>query len=225
MTHTLRGISLSALACVTLTSLPALADDTYVPPPSIQPATIDSSKEDLPPSYIGIGILAGVSLTAFIDDETNDTIDPGLGWEGRVAIGTRWPVAFEASYQGTINGVDVEGADNLTLVGQGLDGKLRLNILPTYIVHPYIFAGVGWKHYTLADADAGEDGGSLAEGTDDLLELPVGAGIDFRYNYFLVDFRATYRPAFFADAEGDTASIIHADRDAISAGFSLGVEF
>jgi hypothetical protein len=128
------------------------------------------------------------------------TTDPGGVWDVRGVLGTRTPIAVEAAYVGTAQGIDARFGEDTTatLVGTGLEGALRLNLLPFAAVTPYAFAGLGWKRYDVAGADfRTADTGIRDE--DTLLEVPMGGGLSYRYAGFLADGRFTYRAAVGED--------------------------
>jgi len=207
------------LATCALGVAPALADDDY-------------DDDGWPASEYGIGLSLGAGLSDFTDNDMQSTTDPGGTWDVRGVLGTRTPVAFEAAYVGTAQGIDARFGEDTTatLVGSGLEGALRLNLLPFAAVTPYAFGGLGWKRYDVAGADfRTADTGINDE--DTLLEIPMGGGLAYRYGGFLADARFTYRAAVGEDlvlsdseipdeAEPDAEGL---DNWAVSA--RLGVEF
>jgi len=139
---------------------------------------------------MGIGITAGIGMLGFSDNQTNDLIANGGTWEVRGMLGLDSPLALEAAYRGSAQTVAIP-LTNMTLLGNGLEGDLRLN-LGTGIVQPYVVGGAGWKHYTLRNRDMTVDIAS----NDDVLELPAGIGLSFYAAPVMVDLRGTYRWAF-----------------------------
>ena len=66
-----------------------------------------------------------------------------------MTFGSRSPIAIEAAYVGSAQGINALGLDtDALLVGQGAEGNLRLN-LTTRRVQPYLFGGIGWTRYNL----------------------------------------------------------------------------
>lgn len=147
---------------------------------------------------IGLGFSAGGGYAGFIDSDFNDFANPGGGWEARLLVGTDTWVGLEAAYTGSANDLDTLGLDDRAyLLGTGFSGALHLNLLPPYYdFRPYLLAGVGWKHYSLQDADANQ---SRLDDSDDLLEVPLAGGINYRYGWLLADLRVQFAPAFGND--------------------------
>jgi hypothetical protein len=172
------------LATCAIGGSPAIADDEpYVPA-----------------SVYGISVTVGGGVHDFTDESMRDTTDPGGIWDVRGVLGTRSPIAVEAAYVGTAQGIDARFGEETTatLVGTGLEGALRVNVLPFEVFTPYAFAGLGWKRYDVAGADfRTADTGINDE--DTLLEVPMGGGLAFRDDGFLVDGRFTYRAAVGED--------------------------
>lgn len=159
-------------------------------------ALADDDSEDWPASVYGISLSLGAGLQDFTDSSMTSTTDPGGVWDVRGVIGTRTPVALEAAYVGTAQGIDARFGEDTTatLVGTGLEGAVRLNLIPLEDFTPYAFAGLGWKRYDVVGADfRTADTGIRDE--DDLLEIPMGGGLSFRNQGFVADARFTYRAA------------------------------
>jgi len=167
---------------------------TVVPVP--EPAPV--AKSDKPPSKVGVGIELGGGATGFSDQQTRNLTDTGGSWEARAAFGTRLPLGFEAAYVGTAQGLNALGLDrDALLLGNGAEGTLRLNV-GTFRVQPYVFGGAGWTHYSIERNNAFTS--SISSNTDDVFNVPAGAGLSFRLGRgLLLDLRGTYRWAFGAD--------------------------
>jgi hypothetical protein len=149
-----------------------------------------------PASEYGIAITAGGGVQDFADDGMQSTTDAGGTWDVRGILGTRTMFAFEAAYIGSAQAIDSKFGEEATatLFGNGVEGALRLNVLPYAIVTPYAFGGLGWKRYDVSGkdfttADAGIDN------DDSLLEFPFGGGLSYRDGGFIADGRFTYRVA------------------------------
>jgi hypothetical protein len=146
---------------------------------------------------MGISINVGGGLAGFTAENVRDSTEVGGGWAADVVIGTRSPLAFEAGYTGTANAIDALGLDgDAVLLGSGVQGLARLNFTIDQPAQPYIIAGAGWKHYDLTREDFNT---SSVREDDDVLEVPVGAGIAYHINQFVVDLRGVFRPAFDSD--------------------------
>lgn len=149
-------------------------------------------------STIGIGINIGGGIGGFTGETMRDTVDSDVGgmWQARATIGTHIPVALDVAYVGTAVDITPLGAlDTGTLVGTSIEGAARWNILPHYAWNPYVFLGLGWQRYDVSDVTfSGSDTG--LSGEDDLLIVPMGAGISYRDPTGIVfDLRGAYRAA------------------------------
>lgn len=144
---------------------------------------------------LGFAVLAGGGVTGFIDDHTRDVTDVGGTWTAGVVGRTGELVGFEAAYIGSAQDIDILGMDaNATVVGNGLEGSVRLNLIPGARVTPFLFAGLGWSHYSITNTDVTT---AAVDDQDDVLHIPAGAGLSvlLRERLFL-DLRGTYRGAF-----------------------------
>jgi hypothetical protein len=143
-----------------------------------------------------MGFMVGGGANNFTDSGMQHITDIGGNWTARFLLGTRSYVAGEFAYLGTANGLNQAGLDrNAILLGNGIEGDLRINFaLQEW--QPYIFAGTAWKHYAITNSTFNT---SSILNSDDLLEVPVGAGLSWRYRGFVADVRGDYRPTFGAD--------------------------
>lgn len=149
-------------------------------------------------SEIGIQVSVGGGATGFIDGDARDFTDPGGAWEARVAIGTRYPLAIEAAYIGGAQDVEALGLDeDAIMLSNGAEASARLNVLGgQFPVQPYVLAGAAWKRYDLTNTQFNT---SSLNGEENVVEIPVGAGIGFKAGPVRIDARGTYRPAFYDD--------------------------
>lgn len=148
-------------------------------------------------SELGFAISAGGGVSGFTSDTARSTTQDGGGWDVRATIGTRMPVAAELSYVGSAQTIDALGLDdNAVLIGNGLQANLRLNLTTRAALQPYLFAGAAWRRYDLANIDTNT---SAIAGDDDVLEIPVGAGLAYRYAGLVFDARGEFRGATGAD--------------------------
>lgn len=142
----------------------------------------------------GIAVALGGGVAGFTNDTMRDFTNDGGAWNVRATFGTRYPIAFEGEYTGTAQSIDALGLDDdALLVGNGLQGAVRVNILDMNI-QPFVFGGLAWRHYELADEGINT---SAVENSDDVLEIPVGAGVAWKYRGFMLDVRGEYRYARF----------------------------
>jgi opacity protein-like surface antigen len=168
------------------------------PPPEAMyepvPAPAPVAHKDTPPSLFGVEAMVGGGAVGFIDSAVRNTVNTGGSWEARLTFGSRLPIALEGAYVGSAQGINALGlATNATLVGNGVEGDLRLNFT-NYRVQPYIFGGAGWSQYRITNSATNT---SSVDATDNIGTVPLGAGITIRpTQVFLIDVRGTYRATF-----------------------------
>jgi hypothetical protein len=171
----------------------------------------------------GISLTAGGGLTGFTDGDLNNSIDTGGSWDVRAAFATRNIISFEAAYIGSAQEMNTFGVENdAVLVGNGAEAALRLNLVPDMSWQPYIIAGAAWRRYDVTDTDVNF---SDFNGTDDVFEIPLGGGIAWYFDRFVLDARGQFRAAF--DNDLMRASLGRSEDDIHRWGFSanLGYEF
>lgn len=177
-------VGLLAAAVTTLGAGTAMADTVVV-------------EEDYwPASGYGIGVSVGAGVADFADRDMRATTDTGGMWDLRVVVGTRTPIALEGAYVGTAQSIDSRFSDqhSATLIGTGVEGALRVNLIPFEQFTPYALAGLGYKRYDVRGQDFRTADTGVAD-EDTLLEVPLGAGLSYRYEGFIADARFTYRIA------------------------------
>ena len=163
---------------------------TYVTTPTYQNNDYGSSRDRTPLERYGIAVALGGGVEGFTNDAARTNTNDGGSWNLRLAMGTRSPIGFEAAYIGSAQTIDALGLDtNALLVGNGVEGKIRVNLVDANI-QPFAFGGVGWRHYNLTRSDFNT---SAISESDDVLELPVGAGIATKWQGFMFDARGEYR--------------------------------
>jgi hypothetical protein len=175
-----------------------------VPPPAPAPPTepmyepvpvaVPVARHDVPPSVMGIEASVGGGAVGFIDTAVRNNVNTGGAWDARLTFGSRLPIAIEGAYVGSTQTIDVLGlATNARLMGNGVEGDLRLNFT-NYKVQPYIFGGAGWTHYQINNTATNT---SDISNHDDVGTVPLGAGLSIRPGQvFLIDIRGTYRAVF-----------------------------
>ncbi|MCK6551961.1 hypothetical protein L6R52_39385 [Myxococcota bacterium] len=200
MTKRLRVLAMSSFALgAMLVSSAALAqaEDPYAPTTRAE----DANEPLL--TRLGIGFAVGGGINNFTAGVMSDVADVGGAWTARVSVGTRSPIAIEAAYIGTANGIGALGLDdNAVLLGNGVEGTLRLNLTRTAL-QPYVFGGAAWKRYNLVNEDFNTS--SIVD-SDNVVEVPLGAGIAYHFRGFLIDGRADFRPSFDEDIVTGTVS-------------------
>jgi hypothetical protein len=197
---------------------PPPAEPMYEPLPGPAPAAHRAG----PPSQLGIEASLGGGAVGFIDSSVRNTVNTGGTWDVRLTFGTRLPIAIEGAYIGSAQSLDVLGlASNATLVGNGVEGDLRLNF-SNYNVQPYIFGGAGWTHYQITNSAVNT---SSVTSTDNVGTVPLGAGISIRPSQvFIIDIRGTYR-AVFDDTMFDRITNTNNSMQNWSAAGRVGFEF
>jgi hypothetical protein len=159
--------------------------------------TVVVHEEEGPMSGIGIAIAAGGGAGGFVNDTVRGATDVGGDWDVRATIGTRSPIAFEGSYIGSAQGINALGLDSdALLVGNGVQGAVRLNATLDLPVQPFAFGGIAWRHYKLTNTDQNL---SDVRESDDVLEVPLGIGIAGKSRGLILDLRGEYRIAENAD--------------------------
>jgi len=141
-------------------------------------------------------MLVGGGATGFVKGGMRSvTSDVGGLWDVRLTLGSHVPLAIDISYVGSatkINNLPIIN-DTGTLIGTTVEGALRWNVLPHSPWTPYAFGGVGWQRYDVT----GISDVSLARigmnDHDNLLEFPMGAGLAYRMNGWVVDLRGVFR--------------------------------
>ena len=145
----------------------------------------------------GVSLTAGGGVSGFTNDTARGATQDGGNWDVRATIGTRSPIAAEVSYIGSAQTIDALGLDNdALLLGNGMQTNLRLNLTMTTAVQPFLFGGVAWRHYDLANVDTNT---SDISDNDNVFEFPVGVGLAYRYRGVLLDARGEFRPTVSED--------------------------
>ena len=179
-----------------------------------------------------LGVSAGGGISEFANTNVRDITDVGGAWTARIIVGTRSPVALEAAYIGTANQISTLGLDTSTLVANGAEGALRLQVVnvplnrsESILLKPYLLAGFAWKHYELSGADFNT---SSVQDNDEVFEIPLGVGLAWNFGRFLADQRFDYRPAFSNDLVGTLGQGNEDDDNSLqtwSLSARVGVEF
>jgi hypothetical protein len=197
-----------------------------VPPPAPAPVTPVATRPVGPPSRIGIEAAVGAGAIGFTDNSTRGFTNTGTSWDARMIFGSRSPIAIEAAYVGSAQGVNALGLDtDALLLGQGAESNLRLN-LTTRRVQPYLFGGIGWTRYTVERSATAT---SSVRASDDVGTVPMGVGMTARLTRsFFIDARGTYRYAFYdnmLDVASSSAGLGTAPLQTWNASGRLGFEF
>lgn len=156
----------------------AVANEVVDPDPSL----IDRLEPDL---------TVGVGMAGFTGRELRQQFDAGPAWHIRAGVGEWNAVRFEVVYSGSMQDANaMDASPNARLVGHGVHGQFRINVLPELPVEPFFFAGAGWSNYRVVGGTAGA--AIRSTGRDNVLEIPIGIGAAYRYGDFYFDLRAAF---------------------------------
>ncbi|MBA3539152.1 MAG: hypothetical protein H0T79_05955, partial [Deltaproteobacteria bacterium] len=169
---------------VTPTTPPPVVAPQQTPPQASPPPVIETNiytppqepmmEEQTFMQRMGMAISVGGGVDGFTNEDLRDAAEVGGAWDVRVTLGTRSPIGFEASYIGSVQDIEALGLDDdALLVGNGLQGALRVNVLPNEMVQPFLYGGVAWRRYSLTNEDFNT---SAVSDEDDVLEIPLGVG-------------------------------------------------
>lgn len=148
-----------------------------------------------PPSGIGVQVSLGAGVTQFTDQTVRNTTSAGGLWSLRAGVGTHVPLGLEVAYIGTAMQIrSLYGNPTSPLIGTTFEADLRLNLLPHYMIDPYVFGGIGATRYTLDESQFSLATTGVAN-HDDLMEIPLGAGVAYRWAGLVADMRGTFRAA------------------------------
>jgi hypothetical protein len=168
----------------------------------------------------GFGLQLGGGVTQFESEAVRDLVNVGGGWDARLTYGMRSVLGMEAAYVGSAQTLSASNfPSDSYLLGNGGELALRLN-LPvegvTWSLVPFVLLGVGWNHYQAIDL--GES--TLMHDSDDVLTIPVGAGLSIAYSGLILDARLTHRQTL-----DDELFVNAAGMHAWTAGIHIGREF
>lgn len=170
---------------------PTYQSTTYVAP------TYTADRRDSTLERYGIGVALGGGVEGFTSDTMRDATNDGGGWNVRLALGTRSMLGAEVAYVGSAQSIDALGLDSSALlVGNGAEANLRFNFTQDSNLQPFAIAGVGWRRYDLTNEDFNT---SDVNDSDDVLEVPVGVGMAWKYRGLLLDARGVFTIADQAD--------------------------
>jgi len=152
------------------------------------------------PNKIGGALMVGGGYEDFTNSTLNNMTSGGGAWNARVVAGTRQFVGLEAAYVGAARSIDALGlSDEATLISNGVEGNVRVNIpiiRQVSMIEPFGFVGLGWSHYHVGNTQTRT---SDLAANDDVMTVPLGAGLEYSYKAFIADARFTYRPTYYND--------------------------
>lgn len=147
----------------------------------------------------GIGVTLGGGVENFTNETANDATDLAGSWALRVELGTQLPVAIEVGYVGTAQAIEgFIGTDDTTLLGTTVEAVAKFNVPTGSAFRPFGFAGLGWRRYDLRDSEFAVSNVGFAD-SDDLMVIPLGAGVRYSYRGLDADVRFTFRPTVEED--------------------------
>lgn len=198
--------STTTTTTTTTTITPDSTTTTTVEPVPVVPVTDTGSdtgstmygyswSDELMRSRIGVSAIVGGGVSGFTDTTMRDTTSNVGGlWDFRLTLGSHIPLGVELGYVGSATNLRGLPAQNGTLIGTTVEGALRYNVLPHYVFTPYVFGGIGWQRYDVTDANVTLSDSGMND-HDNLLEFPMGGGLAYRVQGFVVDLRGTFRAA------------------------------
>lgn len=173
--------------------------------------------------FTGIGVMAGGGVAGFRDSDMRDFTDVGGSWDVRALLNTRGLIGLEVGYTGTANDIEALGLDDdSVLIGTIVEANARVNVLPQSSFTPYVIGGAGYARYDITNSDFNT---SNVRDDDDMMSVPVGAGVGFAVGSALIDVRGTYRFMFGDNLIDDPTGVETADQDNWGATARLGFEF
>jgi hypothetical protein len=175
---------------------------------------------------MGMGVSMGGGVTEFSGETLDDVTDLGGAWDVRVEVGTRRTISLEAAYVGTAQEIEALGlGGDPTLNSNGLEAAARFNLgnianaeIGGVQIDPFVAGGLGFAYYNIQ----GDSFNSSSVNDDDnVLTVPLTAGVAAGYDRFFADARFTWRETFDEDlVQGGGSSL---DNWALTG--RLGVEF
>lgn len=198
---------------------PVVIIETAPPPPT--ETTVVEVRPESRSMYerYGVAVALGGGVEGYAMSNQRDQTNDGGNWNVRLTVGTRSPLALEAAYIGSAQGISALGLDsNAVLVGNGAQANARLNLSDT-LVQPFLYGGVAWKRYSITNTNTNT---SDLSDNDDVLEVPLGLGVAAKAAGLMLDLRGEYRLAtqddLFASGGNDRA-----DRWGVNA--NVGIAF
>jgi hypothetical protein len=179
--------------CIATIVLGAMTSTAYSDPvyPAAYPPVPEEEKEPTMFERLGLSIAAGGGVSGFTDSSIRDNTKDGGGWDVRATFGTRSFLSFEANYIGSAQAIDALGLDSdAMLVSNGVQGALRVNFLRDTAVQPFLYGGVAWRRYDVTNTSTAF---SDVNDEDDVLEIPAGIGVAYRWKGLLLDARGEFR--------------------------------
>jgi len=197
------------------------------PAPAPMPMPAEEPPHEMWYQRIGVGLAVGGGGGDFVGDDLRNTTGTAGNWEVRATFGTKQYLAGEVSYIGSAQSIDAIGlSNNADLIGNGVQGALRINVVRAYPIQPFLFIGAAWRHYDLTNTNFNV---SDVQDSSDVFEMPFGVGFAGYYRGFMLDVRGTYRGAWgdnlIPDNDLVDQNTLLGDMDRWDATGSIGMEF
>jgi hypothetical protein len=214
-----------------VTCPPASSNEPSVACPKLQPVgsppVLVPTPEPEPeiPWYetLGWSIAVGGGIDDFAHTAMRDATSIGGSWCARLMAGTNSYFALEVAYIGSAQSIQRTGLHSASLIGNGVQGSLRINGTVSYPVQPFVYGGAAWRHYSISTS--GENTSDVLS-NNDVLEVPVGVGVATYLGVtgLVFDIRGEYRFAWGDDMLPETRGATGAlDRWGITG--NVGYEF
>jgi hypothetical protein len=195
-----------------------------VPLLTLVPVVAAAQPDEREPSLLAMPVVAvGGGVAGFVSPTLREVSDDGGAWNARIAAGDPKAIRLELSYTGAAQPLDSASG---TLLKSGALVQAHINVGPwVSSVEPFMYLGAGLAHYRVRGDIMHRD---LAP-TDNVLELPIGAGVAKRVGRYVFDVRAGLEIASGADllripkesGSSRTTEIMHRFAMAASLGFAL----
>jgi hypothetical protein len=209
---------------------PEPVEETPPAPIAPVPATPQYEAAAAPPfaSKFGFAMLLGGGFQDFTHTNARALTSGGGSWDARIVGGTRSYIGFEAAYVGSANNIRVLGAStNSSLVGNGLEGALRLNVpivMGASMIEPFGFAGLGWSNFRVTNNRTFTS--DFATRSDNVMTVPLGGGIAYTYKAFTLDARGGWTGTYYNNILLTPTTTTTGNRlDHWGVGGNLGVAF
>lgn len=162
--------------------------------------TVDVAQEVVEEARTNVvTVTAGLGVEGYMSPGMQDTVGGAMLWDVRAIVSIWEQLSLEGAYVGTGAGIDARFVDeSATLIGTTFEAAAHWNFMEDSALQPFAFAGLGWRNLQVVGEDFSTSDEGVAD-SDNLLILPVGAGLGYRSGDFYVDGRATLRFATGAD--------------------------
>lgn len=143
----------------------------------------------------GISVVAGGGIEDWFDNTMRDTSNTNGTWAVHGALEVQKYFTLEAGYIGSASMVNAPiGNTSATLVGTTVEALARVSPMPDAVLSPYAFVGAAWRRYDVSGESFTTSDSGMSD-SDDLFQVPFGAGLGYRTSGFLVDARLSFRPS------------------------------